>query len=944
VIAHSRRGPRQFGRWRLRRRAWLQLALSVALALIAALYPAGSQTKSAAADTSSAVTVSKTISRSYLSGTPGNVTTTVVEQHKFSVTVSQTTGLKNLQDIDVSWSGAHPTGGIQSDPNAASADQQEYPVVLLECRGVDPSNPSSVPAAQLASQQTCWTHSIEPRLTTLSLPFPPWRVDAQAAPSDRNALVNRPSPAPAACPDASQSEHWLPFVAVDGTPYGYGPGGCAGIPPEDFQVDSSSTSVPPNATFAASAADGSGSSKFDVWSDEENASLGCSPTVVCTLEVIPILGISCDPDGLAADVPTPDIPTGTNATAATTQCETGGLYPPGQVSSPSRASALTVRGQLWWSASNWNNRISIPLSIAPEPTSCDGDSGGAPAYVYGSELMSEATQQWAPAFCSDPKLFKLTHVITGEPLATQLLNSGSVFAAFSSFAPPGGFATPTVQAPVAVSGFAIGFNIDDANGNAVSTLRMTPRLLAKLLTESYQEQLCQSDRAGEFAYLGNNPSDITQDPEFQALNPGIAQGFDSFGHSGLCPGASTLIALDGNSDVTTALTSYINADPEARAWLDGTPDPWGMVVNKNYKNIALPVNQWPLLDTTIADPGGVGQAAGDPCEYYNPVPWLASVASPTATLALSTLAVQFANPPAKVICINSSGAMQLATAWELVPLGRQQPGNRFTIAVTSLGEAARYDLNTAQLQTTATVADPTTKFSDTANRVFTAPTTSALVAAAKLFTWDPSSSSWTLPYASLPHTPTAYPGTMIVNTDIPTSGLSSTLATDYSSLLTLAAGPLQTVGLDTGQLPPGYLPLTADDGLGTQVAYTLRAAADVLNQAGVVTPLVAGGGAGASGAPPPADTGFAGGAIVPPVQASGGVDANTATSASPSGGSPSGAPAPRTSSVALAANPGRTPGVNVGSLGSVLPVLFGLGVLGALTSAGSLLGPRGRRT
>ena len=368
-----------------------------------------------------------------------------------------------------------------------------------------------------------------------------------------------------------------------------------------------------------------------------------------------------------------------------------------------------------------------------------------------------------------------------------------------------------------------------------------------------------------------------------------------------------------------------------------------MVVNKFYKNIALPVNQWPLLDTTIADPGGVGQAAGDPCEYYNPVPWLASVASPTATLALSTLAVQFANPPAKVICINSSGAMQLATAWELVPLGRQQPGDRFTIAVTSLGEASRYDLNTAQLQTAATVADPTAKFVDTDNRVFVAPTTSALTAAAKLFTWDSSSSSWTLPYASLSQSPSAYPGTMIVNTDIPTSGLSSALATDYSSLLTLAAGPLQTAGLAAGQLPPGYLPLTAGDGLGTQVAYTLRAAADVLNQTGVVTPLVAGSAAGTSGTPPPAAT--AGGAIVPPPQASGGVDANTATSGVPSpAGSSSGAPESRTSSVALAANPGRTPGVNVGSLGAVLPVLFGLGVLGALTSAGSLLGPRGRRT
>ena len=58
-----------------------------------------------------------------------------------------------------------------------------------------------------------------------------------------------------------------------------------------------------------------------------------------------------------------------------------------------------------------------------------------------------------------------------------------------------------------------------------------------------------------------------------------------------------LYALSSDSDVMYALTSYINADPEARAWLNGTPDPWGMTVNPAYQGISLPLSSWPQLDT-----------------------------------------------------------------------------------------------------------------------------------------------------------------------------------------------------------------------------------------------------------------------------------------------------------------------------------------------------------
>ena len=90
---------------------------------------------------------------------------------------------------------------------------------------------------------------------------------------------------------------------------------------------------------------------------------------------------------------------------------------------------------------------------------------------------------------------------------------------------------------------------------------------------------------------------------------------------------------------------------------------------------------------------------------------------------------------------------------------------------------------------------------------------------------------------------------MVVYAAIPTSGLPAADATDYAALLTFAAGPGQTPGSGVGQLPPGYLPLTAADGLGGLAAYTLAAAADVAAQNGQVPALTsAAAGSAASGA------------------------------------------------------------------------------------------------
>ena len=69
-------------------------------------------------------------------------------------------------------------------------------------------------------------------------------------------------------------------------------------------------------------------------------------------------------------------------------------------------------------------------------------------------------------------------------------------------------------------------------------------------------------------------------------------------------------------------------------------------------------------------------------------------------------------------------------------------------------------------------------------------------------------------------------------------GTAPTDAADFATLLRFIAGPGQTPGTGTGQLPAGYLPLTAANHLGAQAAYTLVAADAVAAQNGQVPPLV----------------------------------------------------------------------------------------------------------
>ena len=426
--------------------------------------------------------------------------------------------------------------------------------------------------------------------------------------------------------------------------------------------------------------------------------------------------------------------------------------------------------------------------------------------IYGSELLNEATAQWAPYFCLDPKLFKFTHVQTAEPLAQRLMQdpTSGVDAAFASQPPDPAFTTPTVQAPVAATGFSISYTIDNAKQKPVANLRLTPRLLAKLLTESYPGDKFDRFAPGQFGNrnpdgsagsgIHDNPVNITEDPEFQALNPGIHTDFGQ-------AGPAALIVLSAESDVTYALTRYINADPEARAWLDGKPDPWGMVVNHNYVGIKLPLLRWPLLDTTLPD-----FAHQVPCaeKGEDPAPWLPLVESPTPDLATSTVDVQFASSPGKSVCSLTGDINDPSSQlYQWVSAGRMQPGYRFvvgrhlarrgaTLRPADRGPAEQFvghRLREAVLQRVR--AAPSSSPPSRRCRAAAGHVTKNV--ADKLFAVDPS---------GLQADKRAYPGFMLVDADIPTSGLARAQRTDYANFLAFAAKRGQVSGLGNGDLPP----------------------------------------------------------------------------------------------------------------------------------------------
>ena len=800
-----------------------------------------------------------------------------VDSRDVTVTGSRTKDLRGRERITINWTGARPSGGRAANPFGENGLAQEYPVVIMQCRGVDDA---TLPVEQQLRPETCWTSTRQQRSQLVDDTEAVWRHDLYGDEAQR-AQKSGLSPVPPECNDVEAlSTHITPFVAADGTIY---PACTAETMPPEAAVGAA---FPPAEQAAFTDVAGNGSVQFEVRSDVENGSLGCNEDVACAVVVIPIQGISCFDDDFG--------------------CQKAGRFQPGQSNFANEGVDASVAPSLWWAASNWRNRFVIPIEFGLPPDACDVLDSRAPTGFYGSELMAQASLQWSPAYCLDKKRFKFQHNKMSDEAGFNLMETGGGVAAFVSSQHETDGEAPVGYAPTAVTGFSIGYIIDrPENAGEFKGLRLNARLLAKLLTQSY----LGSERARSHEGMGANPISFNLDPEFQALNPGL----DPIGREA----ASTVLSLSESSDVMQTLTSYIANDRQAMEWVDGKPDQWGMAVNPKYKKIKLPVPLWPLLDDFVAP-------SEQECYMQNPAPYFTQLAAPVTSLRKIAEAVLDAWPNVQTKCDRA-----VATdPWKIGRIDRQGVGSRMMLGIVSTGDARRFGLHEASLETTP--------------GNFVAPTDTAMSKAISLA--EPAADGdgpFTLDMKDVVKAKSAYPGTMIVYTAALTNGLPKADAAKVSAFIDIATTEGQQAGFGNGELPPGYLALRKTGPTAPLFKQAQGVAKAIAAQSGTPaggTPtggIDDGGGVSGSTSGSPTVPGSVS-SVEPPSQ-------ETVPTPAPDGsGKPTKAEPTKTPKPKPVAMPDTGP-VSSALANQLIPVLLGIAILGALATSLLRLGLSRRR-
>ncbi len=750
----------------------------VMLALVAAGAVGPGSVNASAANTD-VFSKTKTVTREFQDASGVDV----VDSRDVSVNVDHTKNLRGRERVHIDWSGARPSAGRAADPFGENGLSQEYPVVILQCRGLD--DPSLSPAKQL-SPKTCWTSTRQQRSQTATTRQAIWRHDLYATDADKAQKSGLdPFPSSTTCTDvASFSTHLTPFEAANGKVYP----ACSGetMPPEAAV----GAAFPPAEISAFTDLQGNGSANFEVRSNTENESLGCTDKVACSIVVIPIMGLSC------ADTDS--------------ECRKNGRMAPGSSNFANEGVDAAVSPVYWWSESNWRNRISVPLTFGLPPDACDVLDKRAPTAFYGSELMSQAALQWSPAYCLRKDRFKFQHNRLPDAAAFVLMEKGEAAAAFVSGNRERTTQDPVGYAPTAVTGFEVSYIVDKPdNAGEVTNLKLNARLLAKLLTQSYPGSSLGQQHPG----MADNPLSINLDPEFKALNPGL----DTISREA----AATVLSLSESSDVIKTISEYMANDPEAKAFIAGDADPWGMTINPTYKDLQLPIDEWPLLDTFVP-------TTSLECQQQNPAAYLGQIAAPVNSLRKIAEAVLDAWPNVQTKCDRASSS----DPFKVGRVDRQGIGSRLMLGITSMGDAERFGLHAASLQTKSTVG-VTAKFSSAAGRMFVGPTNAAVDMAIKSAKPTTASQAFTISQADLRKSPTAYPGTMIVYTAARLSGMSKADASKVASFIRISTSEGQKRGSGNGQLPDGYAPILRSGSTAALYAAAQTVASEVAAQGGL---------------------------------------------------------------------------------------------------------------
>ena len=633
---------------------------------------------------------------------------------------------------------------------------------------------------------------------------------------------------------------------------------------------------PSNWLQTATAADGTGSVDVEVMTKVESVTLGCNATTQCSIVVVPNYG-----DPTRQDLEFPEFPACAMIFAT---------YDSVCTSAPHHGNVIDAP----WA---WDNRVVIPLSFADTGEACE--FADAEASVLGSPKSERAFTSWQRSTCTADTPVTFDYTSQGEGLSRSAFLNGLTDVALTSRPIDPASLTeatrPFTYAPVASSAVTVAFRVDDLVTHLpIAEMKLNPRLIAKLITESYG----YFGVAPEGADYGNpatrgNPVTLFADPEFIELNPGPVWP------SGYYSNCAAPIIMADLSDLTYELTRYLESDPEARAFLDGEEDEWGMQVNTNFVGIEYPAEAFELRD---------------PDEWmgrvFQPIQGLNQVARKMVTNSFAGTSYVLGPPPEQKPEKCGPGLN-----------GVEPPGTRAFVAIIDTANAAAYRFPTASLLNGA--------------GEYVAPTLESMDAAVAEMVVNEDGITRSPDFTSTE--PAAYPLTTIDYAIVPTSGLDDATAESVGRILDQAAGPGQELGQLIGGLPPGYLPLGDD-----LIAQTVAAAAAVRAQAGAFpTP-----------SPSPTPTPSASPTVpVPPLAPGGGTSASGGTSGSAGAGAvpaAAGGIAPAPSAAAPATEDATAFGPMNPVAGStpawfdlVLPAVL-IGGLGAALLGSSVLGLAGR--
>lgn len=627
-----------------------------------------------------------------------------------SVTVSKTENLIN-EVVEVTWSGAEPT-------ETPSTFQRHF-LQLMQCWGDDTDGPRPEQCQFGASS-------------------------ARDAITGIGAVTSRQLGAGGLVdPAETRTDSFVPFESVDGRELAGEYDTFSAL--FDLQT---SNELP----LAATRGDGTGQEFFEVQTGTEAPGLGCGALVTGPGE--PRKGRSC----WLVVVPRSDVEVDTSVRGDTERLQSSPL-----------------------SATNWEQRLVFPLKFQPIGGVCPLD--GTQKLILGQENATEAITRWQQSLCAAAGAVFDYSQLPDSAARSNLAGADPAMAIVGRplESPPA--AGTAVYAPIAVSGLGFAYilevrtlredppSVRQREGQRITDLKLTPRLVAKLLSQSYTQGVTVVPEE-----IRDNPSRMEDDPEFLALNPQL-EGVNKVAAASLW----TILTPLNPADSTAQVWRWIGADSEAREFLAGEPDPHGMVVNPAWKGADLDRDEFAKLDQTcspeVVTPGPNGELVQAGLCVPDGFPYAGDMHE----------AVQSANR-GDTLAKNSWDAGAIPPVYKKgTP---QAKGFRGIMVVSDTATAARYNLPMARLRN--------------ASGKFVAPTDASLLANVAQLKADASGVLAPDPTVTADD---AYPLAVVSYAATVPAALDARERDAYAGFISYAYGPGQQPGVVPGSLPAGYAPM-----------------------------------------------------------------------------------------------------------------------------------------